>query len=178
MRRTKILLAAASITVLTLSACGSTSKSGAATSSTVADTAAPVDTTPLGTDTVPADTTPITVVASGVHKDEPFCKSATAFNNVDSPFNDAAATSDDFKKFFSDVVTPGIADLRSTAPAALKADVETVVNGYEQLGKVFESNNWDLAKTSADPDLQTLLNSQAFSDAGSNLDDYCGFNAS
>ena len=170
MRRTTIMLAAASATLLFFSACSSSSK-GASTTTTKA-----TDTTTLDT-TATTDTVPSTVVATGAHKDEPFCVTAVKFNNATSPFNDSAATSDDFKAFFATVVTPGIAEMRANEPAAVKADVDTVTNAFEQLGKVFETNNWDLQKTAADADLAKVLNGQAFADATSNLDKYCGFTA-
>jgi hypothetical protein len=178
MRRTTIMLAAASATLLFFSACSSSSKGAAATTAKAADTTlAASDTTTLDTSSATTDTVPSTVVATGAHKDEPFCVTAVKFNNAASPFNDSAATSDDFKAFFATVVTPGIAEMRANEPADVKADVDTVTNAFEQLGKVFETNNWDLQKTAADADLAKVLNGQPFADATSNLDKYCGFTA-
>ena len=178
MRRTSYLLAAASATLLLFSACSSSSKSVAA--STTAK--APETTAAASTDTAAAADAPTTtsppVVATGTHKDEPFCVTAVAFNNAPSPFNDSASTSDDFKKFFADVVTPGLAKMRASEPDAVKADVETVANAFTQLGTVFEANNWDLQKTASDTKLAAILNGQAFADATKSLDTYCGFNGS
>ena len=175
MRRTTIMLAAASATLLFLTACGSSSKGSTATTTTKASdsTLASSNTGPL--DTASADTTPSTVVATGAHKDEPFCVTAVKFNNASSPFNNSAATSDDFKAFFGTVVTPGLAEMRANEPAEVKADVDTVTSAFEQLGKVFETNNWDLQKTANDANLAKVLNGQAFADATTNLDKYCGF---
>jgi hypothetical protein len=180
MRRTSFLLAAASATLLLLSACSSSAKGSAATTTAKASdtTLSAPDTsatpTPLDTTAV-TDTVSPTVVASGTHKDEPFCVAAVSFNNAPSPFNDSTATSDDFKKFFATVVTPGIAAMRASEPAAVKADVDTVANAFDQLGTVFAANNWDLQKTASDSQLAALLNGQAFADATTNLDKYCGF---
>jgi hypothetical protein len=175
MRRTSILLAAASATLLFGSACSSSKGTSSAT------TAKPSDTSVSDADTAPLDTTAVTdtvsptVVATGTHKDEPFCVAAVKFNNATSPFNDSNATADDFKAFFATVVTPGIAVMRANEPAAVKADVDTVANAFEQLGKVFEANGWDLQKTASDTQLASLLNGQAFADATTSLDKYCGF---
>jgi hypothetical protein len=175
MRRTTILLAAASATLLFFSACSSSSKSSASTTTKASDTTLSSNTAPLDTAPVASDTVPPTVVATGAHKDEPFCVTAVKFNNAPSPFNSSTATSDEFKAFFATVVTPGIAEMRTNEPAEVKADVETVANAFEQLGKVFETNNWDLKKTAADADLAKVLNGQPFADATTNLDKYCGF---
>jgi hypothetical protein len=177
MRRTTIMLAAASATLLFFSACGSSSKGSAATTTpkAAATTVAASNTAPLDTTPAPTDTVPSTVVATGAHKDEPFCVTAVKFNNAPSPFNSSTATSDDFKAFFSTVVTPGIAEMRGNEPAEVKADVDTVTGAFEQLAKVFETNNWDLQKTAADADLAKVLNGQAFADATKKLDTYCGF---
>jgi hypothetical protein len=174
MRRTTIMLAAASATILLFSGCASSSKGATATttSKVAASTTAPGDTTPKSTT---ATTVPPPIVATGAHKNEPFCVTAVKFNNADSPFNNSAATSDDFKKFFSDVVTPGIAEMRGNEPAEVKAEVDTVTSAFEQLGKVFETNNWDLTKTASDANLSAILNGQAFGDATKKLDTYCGF---
>lgn len=179
MRRTSILLAAASATLLTLSACSSAKGTAATTSARGADTTlAASDTTAPGSgslNTAPvADTTLPPIVASGAHKDEPFCVTAVNFNNSSSPLNDSNATADDFKTFFTNVVNPAMADLRANEPAEVKAEVETVVTAFTQLGTALAANNWDVNKTAADPAVQAAIG-QSFSTATQKLSEYCGF---
>jgi hypothetical protein len=177
MRRTSIMLAAASATLLLFSACTSSSKGAAATTEKGADTTlassstAPLDTTPVPTTSLPP------IFASGAHKDEPFCVTAVDFNNSSSPLNDSNATAADFQAFFTNVVTPAMAEMRANEPAEVKAEVDTVATAFEQLGAALAANNWDVNKTAADPAVQAAIG-QSFSTATQKLSVYCGFGGS
>ena len=174
MRRTQILLAAATVAALAVSACSSAKPSASTTRDTAShDTALP-DTAPL--DTAPLDTTPL--VATGAHANEPSCQLVTALNANDSPFSSSSSTAADFQKFFTNVVTPSIAASRANPPASLKAQAATVAAGMEKLGTLLAANGWDFNTASTVPEVQTLLNDTAFNNAGDALNQYCGLGGS
>ena len=66
---------------------------------------------------------------------------------------------------------PGQILVRTLACGICGSDLHTLVHG----DLMVETNNWDLQKTAADADLGKVLNGQAFADATTNLDKYCGF---
>ena len=179
MRRTQILLAAATVAALAVSACSSAKTSASTTRDTASHDTAPPDTAPLDTaplDTAPLDTTPL--VATGAHANEPSCQLVTALNANDSPFSSSSSTAADFQKFFTNVVTPSIAASRANPPASLKAQAATVADGMEKLGTLLAANGWDFNTASTVPEVQTLLNDTAFNNAGDALNQYCGLGGS
>ena len=184
MRRTQILLAAATVAALAVSACSSAKTSASTTRDTASHDTAPPDTAPLDTapldttplDTAPLDTTPL--VATGAHANEPSCQLVTALNANDSPFSSSSSTAADFQKFFTNVVTPSIAASRANPPASLKAQAATVAAGMEKLGTLLAANGWDFNTASTVPEVQTLLNDTAFNNAGDALNQYCGLGGS
>ena len=169
MRRTSILLAAASATLLLVAACSST-KGSAAT--TTAKLASPTTTTPQVSTAVTDSLPPI--VATGTHKSEPFCVTAVKFNNTPSPLNDSNATADDFKAFFTTVVVPAMAEMRSNEPAEVKAEVDTVASAFEKLAAALEANAWDITTTGQDPAVRAAIGT-GFDAATRTLSQYCGF---
>lgn len=162
MRRTTILLAAASATFLALAACGSSSTSATVTSTTVTST--------TGTGTVPRN-----VVPTGEHAAEPFCQDQYLINNGPSPFDDTSSTAADFEKYLNDVFVPTIAKLRADAPPALAADVEKVASGSEKLLVIMKAHSYDPKSSFVDPELQQLINDASFLSANDAVNAYCGF---
>lgn len=163
--RTRSLFIAAVAAASTLAACSSdttTAKPADTTATTVATTGGTTDST--------ASTTPNTAPGAG----SDFCKLNDALSSAPSPFANQNAGAADFEKFFNDVIKPGVAGLQDAAPKEIKADMDTLAEGYNALADRFAALGYDPAKASVDTVLVQLGNEQKYNDASTAINTYCG----
>jgi len=103
-----------------------------------------------------------------------FCTMNAELANAPSPFANQSAVAADFEKFFNEVVKPGVAKLQGAAPAEIKADIDTLAEGYTALADRFAALGYDPAKASADTVLAQIGNEQKYNDASTAINTYCG----
>lgn len=163
MRRFILPLAAAAIT---LAACSSD-----ATTAKPTDTTAASATTAGGTtDITTGSTTPNTAPGAG----SDFCMLNEALSIAPSPFTNQNAVAADFEKFFNEVIKPGVAGLQESAPDEVKADMDTLAEGYTALADRFAALGYDPTQASTDTVLVQIGNEQRYNDASAAINTYCG----
>ncbi len=162
--RTRSLLVAAVAAASLLAACGNDSTASSATDPTT--TVA----TGAGDTSATASTTVNTAPGAGSE----FCKLNDDLANAASPFSSASSTAADFEKFFTEVVKPGVAKLQDAAPDEIKADMDTLAEGYNALADRFEALGYDPTKASTDTVLSQLGTQQKYNDASNAVNTYCG----
>ena len=94
--------------------------------------------------------------------------------NAPSPFANQSSVAADFEKFFNEVIKPGVAKLQAAAPAEIKADMDTLAEGYTALADRFAALGFDPAKASTDTALIQLGNVQKYNDASTAINTFCG----
>jgi len=159
MRRLILPLAAAAIT---LAACSS----DATTAKPTDTTAASATTTGGSTDS----TTPNTAPGAG----SDFCLLNDALSSAPSPFANQNAVAADFEKFFNEVIKPGVAGLQEAAPDEVKADMDTLAEGYTALADRFAALGYDPTQAATDTVLVEIGNEQKYNDASAAINTYCG----
>jgi hypothetical protein len=75
--------------------------------------------------------------------------------------SDAAANEAAFAK-----IVDSIAAAADAAPGEIRSDVETTLEGFRELVKVFEANDWDLTAATEDPKFTEVADTQKYQDAG------------
>jgi ABC-type oligopeptide transport system substrate-binding subunit len=188
MLRTRTLFAAVAIAAMSLlAACGDSGDSTEGGADTTAGPASndPVTSDPAANDTVTNDTTavagndPVTsdtaAVPTGPGKDTEFCQYQAELNNMSTPFDDQNSGAAEFETYFKELVNPAIDKLQATAPAEIKAQMDTLAEGLRKFSAAFEKSGWDPEKAYADPELTALAGDTAYNEAGSAVDEFCGF---
>jgi len=166
MRIRPLFVAAVAMASL-LAACGNDTST-----SKPADTSAAGDST--GSTTGDTGSTGSTTENTAPGAGSEFCTLNTELANAPSPFANQSAVAADFEKFFNEVIKPGVAKLQSAAPAEIKADMDTLAEGYTALADRFAALGYDPAKASADTVLVQIGNEQKYNDASSAINTYCG----
>lgn len=162
--RTRSLFIAAIAAASVLASCGSDTSSAKPADTTAASSATDA------TATTTANSSPNT--APGANSD--FCKLNDALSSAPSPFANQNAVAADFEKFFNEVIKPGVAGLQAAAPDEVKADMDTLAEGYNALADRFAALGYDPAKASVDTVLVQIGNEQKYNDASTAINVYCG----
>ena len=155
--RTRPLFVAAVAMASLLAACGNDSS-----------TSKPADTSAAGGST--GSTTENSAPGTG----SAFCTLNSELANAPSPFANQSSVAADFEKFFNEVIKPGVAKLQAAAPAEIKADMDTLAEGYTALADRFAALGFDPAKASTDTALIQLGNVQKYNDASTAINTFCG----
>jgi hypothetical protein len=185
--RTRVLIAAAAASLVLLTACGSDSKSSAASTTGGADTSAP---STGGTETTTASTgsTGASTATTGTVNPEfaDYCAQITDYKDNASAFDsvfssntpDPAKTEEAFTS-----MKDKLQSLADNAPDAIKADVGAVNEATGKVIDIFAKYEWDVIKLSGSGDdatkFQEILKDTAVNDASARLDTWgqenCGF---
>lgn len=195
--RTRTLIAAAALAAtMLLAACSddaSTADGGADTTTAVADGAAPADTGTITGDTTTGDTASGDTITgdtttgdattgdtasgapTGPGKDTEFCKYQQELNDMTTPFDNPESGAAEFEQYFKEMVTPAIDKLEQLAPDEIKDQMVVLADGLRQFATAFEKNGWDPQKAYADEALKALAANEAYNQAGTAVDQYCGF---
>lgn len=180
--RTRTLIAAAALAAtMLLAACSddaSTADGGADTTTAVADGAAPADTGTITGDTTTGDATTGDTASgapTGPGKDTEFCKYQQELNDMTTPFDNPESGAAEFEQYFKEMVTPAIDKLEQLAPDEIKDQMVVLADGLRQFATAFEKNGWDPQKAYADEALKALAANEAYNQAGTAVDQYCGF---
>ena len=112
---------------------------------------------------------------TGPGKDTEFCQYQAELNNMATPFDDQNSGAAEFETYFKELVNPAIDKLQATAPAEIKAQMDTLAEGLRKFSAAFEKSGWDPEKAYADPELTALASDTAYNEAGSAVDEFCGF---
>ena len=177
----------ASLALLGLVACSSESSSSATTAASVAVTEAttPVDASSVD-DTTPDDTTPddtlpdVTLPDVTLPDDTGAVGVGSEFCEINDELSEGGVAMDgtdtpgSLENYFTVDFPAQLSRLEGVTPPELAADVETLIEGVTQLGTVLEANAWDVAAAFADPALEAIANNEAFAEAGTRVDAYCG----
>lgn len=168
MRRSIITV---TIALAALTSCGgsdtASNTTAASTDSTSAAVSLPVDTSPTPTGSV--------VVNDKIAAAKDFCGFQKELNNMKTPFDDSAATKEDFYQYFEGTVRPAIAKLEELAPDEISDSVKTLAAGLTRFVDIFKKNGYDPARAYADPDLKKIAQDDGYNTAGKAVDKHCGF---
>ncbi len=137
-------------------------------------TSKPADTSAAGGSTGDTGSTGSTTENTAAGAGSEFCTMNAELANAPSPFANQSAVAADFEKFFNEVIKPGVAKLQAAAPAEIKADIDTLAEGYTALADRFAALGYDPAKASADTVLVQIGNEQKYNDASTAINTYCG----
>jgi hypothetical protein len=177
MRRLTTFTLGIAFTAVTLAACGDDSSS----SDTTAASTTAVPSTTAAPATTPVDTavTEETVGDDPVNSDAPGF--GTEFCNVNQSLNDAASaaidgdgTPEGLQAFFEVEFPAQFAEMSAVTPADLADDMVVLGDGFTALGALFAANEWNLEAAFNDPELNNVLDNQAYVDAGAAVEAYCG----
>jgi hypothetical protein len=164
--RTRSLFIAAIAAASVLASCGSDTTTAKPADTTTGNSAGSATTAGGAT----GSTTPNTAPGAGSE----FCKLNDALSSAPSPFANQNAVAADFEKFFNEVIKPGVAGLQAAAPSEIKADMDTLAEGYNALADRFAALGYDPTKASTDTLLVQIGNEQKYNDASAALNTYCG----
>lgn len=129
---------------------------------------------------VAPSTTPVeTGVDDPVNSDVPgfgteFCTINQALNDAASGAIDGDGTPAVLQQFFQVEFPAQFAEMSAVAPADLADDMVVLGDGFTALGLLFAANEWDLEAAFNDPELTNVLDNQAYVDAGTAVEAYCG----
>ena len=174
MRRLTTFTLGIALAAVTFAACSDDSSSSDTTASS---------TTAVPSTTAAPATTPVVTEGTGV--DDPVDNDApgfgTEFCNFNQSLNDAASatidgdgTPEGLQEFFEVEFPAQFSEMSAVTPADLADDMVVLGDGFTALGALFAANEWNLEAAFNDPELNNVLDNQAYVDAGTAVDAYCG----
>ncbi|MEQ1699642.1 MAG: hypothetical protein ABMA25_06010 [Ilumatobacteraceae bacterium] len=173
-------IAATALGVIALAAiavgCGDDSS---ATDTVASTTTAAPETTVVDETIVDATLIDDTLVDETTGGDAPgagseFCTINESLNESASAAIDGDGTPEVLQEFFEVEFPAQFAEMTAAAPADLTDDMAVLGEGFTALGQLFADNEWDLEASFNDPALTDVLDNQAYVDAGTAVDAYCG----
>lgn len=151
----------------------STAQTAVSTTAVVSTTAAVLETAPIESVLVDDSLVADPGVGSGPGAGTEFCAINGSLDAVASDAIDADGTPAALQQFFEVEFPEQFARMTAAAPADLVDDMAVLGAGFTSLGRLFADNGWDLEAAYNDPELNNVLDNQAYVDAGTAVDEYC-----